>query len=799
MRRFPGQTTAAVVVLALAIGLTTTVFGVLDAVLLQPLPVAEADRLVQLWGQDPERNIPFFSVAYADVAEWSRRSKTLEHITASRVSSASVTTGGDPESAPLIRVGWELFRLLGTRPAAGRFYGPEEDVPEGPRVAVIVEGIASRHFGTIDNAIGRTITLDGTDHEVIAVLPSGFWFPGGAAGVLVPLAESDDREPGSERRTVSVYARLAAGRTIDEAQAEIDEMSRQLDEEFSASRRGPRDVRAWGVHQFMTRHVRPRIMVLSGGVVLVLLIACGNLANLMLVRTNHRRRELAVRGALGAGRLHLAGQLLCECLLVTVVGGIGGVLLAWVGVRVLVGIAPAGVPLMGQLAIDGRVVLFAVVISVLASLLFGLGPAVGVALRSSPSALSDSLRASGRSSGVRAARLRRLLVVAELAGTAMLLVAAGLLLRSFMRMQAIDPGFSTSGVVSTVVALRAERFGEPAQRLDFFRRMLDELHTSPGIEAAGIVSTLPLTGTNRGAYMVSQSGAITQPEEAPVIWFRLTTPGYFSAMSIPLVKGRMIEDPEIDGAVVLVNEAFATRFWPGEDPIGKQLGPAFLRTGMERVWSTVIGVVGNVRHMNLTRGPDLELFIPYNDDPFPVMRVVVRTSLDGASVASVLAAAAAEADPAQAVSAPLAMEDAMRRALASGRLSAALLGTFAIVALALAAVGLYGVISYGVGQRTAEIGIRIAVGAEPRNVLCMVFREGLTTTLAGVGVGAVAALALNRLLSTMLYQVSAWDAATFAVVIAVTVGTGLLATVLPARRAARLDPVAALGMESLER
>jgi putative ABC transport system permease protein len=798
LRRSPGFSIMAISVLALGIGATTTMLGVIDAVLLRPLPYPEPDRLVQIWGQDLARGVPFHSVQYPDVAVWRQESRTLDPVCAFRTGSTSLTTGGDPESADLARVNAELLEMLGAAPVAGRFFIPEEDAPGAPRVAVVSHAIACRHFGTAAAAIDREVVLDGAAHRVVGILPAGFWIPAGELEVVVPLAESGSREEGSSSSTVSVLARLAPGRTMAEAQSELDAISLQLDETFGEPRaRRPRDVKVWGVHEFLTRRVRQSVLVLSGAVAMVLLIACVNVASLLLARAGRRRQELAVRSALGADRKDLVWQLLSECGLLAAAGGLAGMALAWGGTSILTWLVPNGVALIGQVTMNARMLVAGLVISLLTTLIFGLGPALSLAFEGPATVLRSSVRSqAGRTAGIRGAALRRLLVVAELAASTILLVAAGLLLRSFIAMQAIDPGFDPEGAVTCSVTLRAETYSQPDERTNFFKQMLDELHSAPGITAAGMVSSLPLTGHNQGAVLVAESGPIATAEDAPIIWFRLTSPGYFRAMRIPLIRGRLLDSPEPVADAILVNQAFAARFWPGEDPIGKRVAPAYGRSGEtsgeDREWQTVVGVVGDVRHMRLTNPPDLELFMPYEEMTPASMRVVVRTALDTAATTSLLATAAATADPGQAVSPVLTMEEAMSRALASGRMSALLLALFAGVALLLAAVGLYGVIAYSVSQRTAEIGVRMALGADRRRVLRMVLGEGLTTTILGLALGLAVALAATRLLQSMLYQISTLDVATFLVVTASLLAVALLATWLPARRATQVDPLVAL-------
>jgi len=797
LRRSPGHSLVAVVVLALGIGATTTMIGVVDAVLLRPLPYPEPDRLVQIWGQDLARDVPFYSVAYPDVAAWREASQTLDPICAFQGSAASLSTGGEAESVAVVRGSWELLPMLGTVPAAGRLFHAAEDVPERPKVAILAHALAVRHFGTAAAAVGAEVVLDGGEHLVVGVLPVGFRFPTGESGLFLPLAESAVREQGRRAPTVSVYARLADGRSRAEAQAELDELSRRLDEESPEHGR-LRDVKVWGVHEFMTRGVRRSVVICAAAVVLVLAVACLNVANLLLARATRRRRELAVRAVLGASRGQLVRQLLVECGLLAAAGCLVGLALAWLGTWGLLRFVPSFVPLTDQVTMNGRMLGAALVVSVVTAFVFGLGPALSLSLVSPVAALRGSARSgAGTGSDRRATGLRRLLVVTELAVSTVLLVAAGLLLRTFLAMQAVDPGFTPSGVVTGSVTLRADSYAERAERIRFFGQMLETLVASPGVEAAGVTSALPLTGFNQGVRVVSDSGPITTGEDAPIVWFRMVSPGYFRALGIPLVRGRLLESPEPVTGAMLVNEAFAARFWPGEDPIGKRIGPAFARPGAapgeaEEDWSTVVGVVGDVRHMRLTNPPDLELFFPYDQMTPSSVQVVVRTALAPDAAASTLAAAVAAADPGQAVGSPEPMDEALARALDLGRMPALLLGAFAGIAIVLAAVGLYGVISYSIGERTTEIGVRMALGADSGKVLLMVLREGLATATAGLAIGVAGALAATSLLRTMLFEVSARDPATFVVVTIGLLAVAMLAVAVPARRAAAVAPNIAL-------
>ncbi len=792
LRASPGFAGIAIVALALGIGAATTIFSVVDAVLVRPMPYAQPDRLVQIWSQLPARGITFYATAYPDVAVWRRDAPSFDALAAQVVSSASLTAGGEPEFVTLSRVTTSFFPVFGTKMALGRGFLDAEDAPGGPHVAILSHDLSRRRFGADPAAVGREVHLDGVAYTVVGVLPTGFEAPFGPCDVFTPLAESGVR--GQPYESVQVFGRLAPGATLQGAQAEIDAISARLDAAFP--QRGGRSVRVWGLREFRTRDVRVSLLMLAGAVGAVLLIACVNVANLLLSRAGLRRKEIAVRVALGAGRGRLVSQLLTENLLLAFAGGVAGVLLAWWAVDTIRWIAPAGLPDLDRVAVNGRVLLVALAVSVTTGLLFGTSPALALSRFSGAGALDAVLREDGRrASGGGRGRLRSALVTGEVALSLVLLVGAGLLLQSFDRIQRVKPGFDPDGVLTATVALRAERYRDAPARAAFFRRFVETLEATPGVTAAGVVSTLPLSGHNTGILLIGEQGAVVSPDDAPIVWFRRASEDYFRTLRIPLVRGRLFrpEGDPVPGASV-VNETLAERFWPGQDPIGKRLGapPPASSSQPIRWQATVVGVVGDVHHMSLTQPPQPEIFWPVSGGAPDRAAVVVRSSLGASAVAPILARAAAEADPEQAVSEVQTMTAALDRSLARGRLSTGLMLCFAALALVLAVVGLYGVISYTVDQRAHEIGIRMALGAARADVLRMVLREGFATTLAGVALGLGAAFAATRLMATMLFGVSATDVRTFAAVACLLIVVALAATLVPARRASSIDPIATL-------
>ena len=789
LRRSPGFAVVAVLALGLGIGATTAMVSVADGILLRPLPYPDADRLVQIWSQNLERNIPFARTLYPDVAMWQRECRTLAGLSAYRSQAASLGAGAEPEPVTVAQVNASFFAVLGVPLIEGRPFLPEEDRPGGAAVAVLTHDLARRRFGE-SSATGQTVKVDGVGYTVVGVLPPTFRPIADRVDLYLPLADDGERQGEREVVTVNVYARLDAGRTRQEAQAEIDGLSRRLDEAFPAA--FARSVRVWGYREFATRDVRPSLLVLVGAVTMVLLIACVNVANLLLARSGARRKEVAVRAALGATRGRLVAQFLTESLLLGTAGGAVGIVLAWWGVQIFQRLATTGLPLVSQVSLDGRVLAFALVVSAATSLVFGLSPALSQSRADGASALDVILKEEGRRGGGAARRrLRRALVVGEVALSLVLLVGAGLLVRSFIRLQAVDPGFNPERAMAATLSLSAERYRESAQFAAFARGFLERLSATPGVTAAGVTTSLPLSGHNTGLYLAGESGPTAQTPQ--IVWFRRVTIGYFRALEIPLLRGRVfVSDEPAEPPEVVVNRALADRFWPGEDPIGKRLRPPARDPRSAGPWLTVVGVVGDIHHMQLDVPAEPEMFMQFLGSPARALTVAVRSPLGPDTIGPAIARAAAQVDVEQAVSSVRTMTEAVEAATSSARLSTTLLATFAALALALALVGLYGVISYGVDQRTHEIGVRMALGARRGDVLRMVLGEGLVVGLIGVAIGAAGALAATRYMASMLFGVSATDLATFVSLAALLVLATLAASFVPARRASGIDPIVTL-------
>jgi putative ABC transport system permease protein len=793
MARNPGVTALAVLALALGIGANTAIFSLVNTVLLRPLPFPEPERLTQVWGSNPSKGIPFHFVFYSDVVLWRVHARSFESLAAWTVGSTNLTLGDEPERVPFSRVNASYFTILDVRFLHGRGFLASEDVPGAVPVAVLNYGLWQRRFASDPTLVGRTVKIDGIQHTVIGILPAGFQIPGRNVDIYAPLAQPDSHQPGPNAVTVGVYGRLKPGISTAQAQAEMDTVGKSLEKEFPGTL--GKTPKVWGLREFLVRDVRVSLLILLAAVGLVLLIACVNVANLLLARASARQREIAVRTSLGAGRARLIRQMLTESSLLGLSGGAIGVLLALWGVKALVMLVPERYPMVRGADIDGRVLLFTLVVSMATGILFGLVPAFA-ASRSED--LANALKEGGRgeSDGASHGRILSLLVVAEVSLALILLAGSGLLIRSFLRLNAVDPGFSPHHVLTASVNLPPAKYGTPASRIAFFRELLQRLTAMPGVRSAGIVSVLPLSGSNTGTGLIIEGRPIPRPEEVPIVWFRMTNEGYFRAMEIPLLKGRFFNEQDATGPpVAIVNSTLARRFWPDEDPIGKRITNGIPRAGRPVTWITIVGVVGDLRHMNLEREADAEIFWPYQQHAPAAMSLAIRTDSDPARFAPLLRSATVAIDREQPVSQVRSMDRILADSIAPRRFAVVMLGIFAAVALALAAVGIYGVISFSVTRRTREIGVRIALGARPQNVRRMVLGKALVLAGTGVAVGLAGSLALARVISSLLYDVSATDPMILSGVSVLLTFVAALAGFFPARRASRVDPIVALRCE----
>jgi predicted permease len=793
LARNPSVTALSIIALALGIGGSTLIFSVVYAVLLKPLPVADPDRLVWIWASIPSRNLPFSFTAYSTYAEWKAGSPSFESMSAYAPASATLLAANDPERVDVLRVNAAFFPMLGISLVVGRNFLAEEDQPGAPRVAILSYALWERRFGRDTSVIGRNINVDGESVAVTGVLPRGFGFgavestfPNRTADIYVPIAHSTARGTrGAPSPSVGVYARLRPGVAIERAQAEVDAVSRRLEAAY-ADMKG-RGAQVWRVRDFTVRDVRLSLLVLFGAVGLVLLIACVNVANLLLVRASMRQREIALRTALGAGRWRILRQLLTESVILGVCGGVTGLALAAAGTRLVAGYGPERIPFLKEVSLDGRVFAFAILASLLTGILFGLAPALA-AFRAR---LSETLKEGSIATGESRARnrFRGALVVIEVATAMLLTIGATLTMRTLLRLQATDPGFDAEGVLTASITLPTTKYPNPEQRFAFYQRLLDRIKVMPGVQGASMVSLIPLGGSNTGRDFVIEGQPAPRPEDAPIFWRRVIDPDYFHVMKIRLVRGREFTSQDAASPrIAIINEAMARRFWPNTDPVGKRFG-----TG--RSWLTVVGVVGDVKFTSLTKDAELEFYELYRQASIADMILTVRTVTDPQRLAPALRQAVLETDPTQPISHITPMAQYVSDATGTPRLSALLLAAFGTTALLLAAVGIYGVISFSVTRRTREIGVRIALGAAGGDVMRIVVGQAVALASVGIAIGIGSALALNGVMQRMLFGVTATDPSAYLAVSALLIGIAALAAYVPARRATRIDPSVALRCE----
>jgi predicted permease len=777
--------------LALGIGANTAIFSVVNGLLLRPLPFPESERIVDVWHTPPQRSFPgldTFSVSPANYLDWKAQSTAFEQMAVYSYSGFSLTTSNDP--LPLIgaAVSSDFFSVLRTNVTQGRTFTPDEERLGRDQVVVIGHGLWQRAFGANPNIIGQTLTINSRGFTVVGIMPAGFEFPR-KAELWVPLAWDDKERQIRSIHDYLVIARLKQNVSQQQAQAEMSTISSRLEQQY------PEENKGWGavvipLREDVVGDIRLALLVLFCAVGFVLLIACANVANLMLARGANRQREIAVRIALGAGRARLIRQLLTESVLLAVSGGVLGLLLAVWGSRMLVQLG--SLPNSNDIGIDTWVLGFTLLVSFGAGIIIGLVPA----LQLTRTNLSDTLKqGSGRTGGsVIKQHTRKALVISEVALSLVLLIGAGLMIRSFWKLQNVNPGFDTSNALAMSVALTPTRYAEPHQQLAFLDRAIEQIRAVPGVSSVGATTTIPLGGggsTQPFSIEGRPAGAVA---EQPMAQTRYITSDYFRAIGIPLRQGRFFSDQDRDNSVpvVIISEAMARRFWPGENPIGKRLTPSF---HLEQGAREIVGVVGDVKASGLDVDSAAMMYLPYKQAPRPYMSFVVRTALNPESLVQPVSAAIYSIDKEQALTDVETMEQVLTESLSGRRFNMSLLLTFAAAALVLAAVGVYGVMNYTVTLRRRELGIRMALGASRIDVLRLVLRQGLTLTLIGVAVGLISAYALTRLMASLLYGVTATDYLTFASVSAVLILVGVAASYVPARRATKVNPTIALRTE----
>jgi predicted permease len=801
-------TLAAVLSLTLGIGANTAIFSIINALLLRPLPYKDADRLAILWNRSPGLNIAqdWFSTAqYFDIKTSSR---SFEDVAIAIGGVENLTGEGEPERVGAIHVSSNLLPMLGARAAHGRLFTPQEDLPGGAGTAVLGYGTFIRRYGGDPRVVGRSLTINGKSYEIVGVLPRSFSLPrevmptlNGAedAEVLLPLPMAADAASNRDHEDYNIVARLRPGVSAGQAQAEMDALTARLRREHP-DLYPPNGGLTFGLVPLLEQvvgDVRKPLWILLGAVGLVLLIACANVANLLLARALTRQKEIAIRAALGAGRTRLIRQLLTESIVLALCGGILGTFFAAASIKLVGALGAKQIPRLHEIAVNGPVLAFTLLLSALTGLLFGLAPALRLSRRDVQSNLQAAARGASSVNSVwgRGHNLNKLLVVAELALAVLPLIAAGLLIRSFARLQDVSPGFNPRNVLTLELTMSGRRYAERPVVLEIYRQLWERLERLPGVSAAGGVSHLPLSQMFAWGPITVEGRALAPGESFINADIRIIAGHYFQAMQIPLRSGRLFNDHDTADSprVAIVDDAMAQQLWPGQDPLGKRFH--FGGANDKSPWLTVVGVVGRIKQDALDSESHIAYMVPQTQYPVRAMNVVLRSATPPAALTAGVRRQLRELDPDLPLYNVLTMQQRVEASLARRRFSMSLLGLFALFALALAAVGTYGVISYLVNQGTREIGIRIALGATPQGVLRWIVQRSMAMSLFGVAIGVTAALVLTRFMRSLLFGVASTDPLTFVAIGALLAAITLLAIALPARRAARTDPAVCLRCE----
>ncbi|HEY7179984.1 MAG TPA: ABC transporter permease [Blastocatellia bacterium] len=786
----PGFTAIAVITLALGIGANAAIFSVVNAVLLRPLPFKDPDRLMMI-RETWLPKFPEFSVSPGNFLDWRKQNTVFDRLVAFNGLSFNMVGTGDPEQIRGMKVTDGFFATFGAQPQLGRDFLPEEDQPGRDNVVILSHGLWQRRFAGDPKILNRALTLNGQSYTVIGVMPATFRFGGSDLDLWTPMAFTAQQAQIHGGHWLGAIGRLKPGVTEDQARAEMVAIAGRLATQYPDANTGW-SVKLMPMLEFTVRSIKEALLVLLVAVAFVLLIACANVANLLLARAAGRQKEVAIRAALGAGRARIIRQLLTESALLAILGGAAGLALAQLGTGLLLKLAPQDLPRMSDVTLDGRALAFTAAVTLLTGVIFGIVPA----LQASRPNLSETMNEMGRGSteGRRRQFVRGALVVTEVASALVLLVGAGLLIKSFWRLQNVDPGFNPAGALTMSVSLPRTKYPEETQRVAFFQQLLEKVGALPGVQSAGAANPLPMTGDTIYGFVV-QGRPPLPPGQGQSTNFYAVSAGYFNAMGIRLLRGRLLTERDARNSphVAVINETMAKKIFTDEDPIGKRI--TFDGGGNNSDWQEIVGVVGDVKQYGLDQATPLQTYEPYTQQTSPGMTLVARASGDPTRLTAAIRNAVLQLDKEQPIANVRTLDRILSTSVAQQRFSMLLLGVFAAVAMSLAAIGIYGVLSYSVAQRTHEIGIRMALGAGWLDALRLVVGAGMRLTLLGVAAGLGVAFALTRLMSALLFGVSATDPMIFSLIALLIVAVSMLACWVPARRATKVDPMVALRIE----
>ena len=799
-----GFSAVAVLSLALGIGANSAIFSVTNALLLRPLPYEDADRLVILWSRSPGLNVAqdwFSPGQYLDVKT---QNQVFEQVAITIGASFNLTGRDKPEHVDGARVSSSFFPLFGAKPVLGRALSPEEDEPGKPQPVILSNGFWQRRFGADPEVIGKTLVLNGNSFEIIGVMPPDFSVNKAVmltvnaierADLFLPLPMSESARANRGNEDFNIFGKLNPGVTVAEAQAEMgviaDRMKQQYPDNYPPD--GGLTISVVPLLEQVVGDIGPALPVLFGAVGFVLLIACANVANLLLSRATVRQKEIAIRAAVGASRLRLLRQLLTESVLLALAGGLLGLAIALVGIKALRAFGPENIPRLNEVSVDGSVLVFTFAVALLTGIVFGLAPALRASRVDLNEALKDGGRSSGGASNRSHQRMRKLLVVSEVGLSLVLLIGAGLLIRTYQSILDAHPGFNPRNLLSLRLSLPVSRYPAPDSVAAFYRQVGEKINALPGVESVCATYSLPMSSVAFAWEPITIEGYVPRAAQDTIISnVRIVTSDYFRTMSVPLVGGRLFNEHDRKGEpeTAIVNEALAERFWPNENPIGKRM-----QRGKGGPWRTVVGVIKDAKQFSTEKEPPITVYYPFEQVIARSMYLVIRTTPDPAQMTATITEEIQAYDPEMAVFDVGTMDERLYDSLSRRRFSMILLGAFAVIASTLAAIGIYGVMAYSVNQRTHEIGIRLALGATPARILRLVVRQALILVSVGILIGLGGVFALTRVMSSLLYGVSATDRITFIITPILLGAVALIASFIPARRAARVDPMVALRYE----